>query len=456
MPRWLRLLVVVVLTGAPLAVGGCERTSEASSSETITLELWTLALRPRFTGYMENLVAEYEAAHPHVRVRWVDVPYDAMTRKFIAAAAAKRSPDVVNLADMQVARFGSLGGIHDLNGLLTGDPDARYLPGASFFARLDGGVRGLPWYITTSARFSNRAMLAEGGLTPETLGRDWATLRAQALGYKRRTGKYLFSMLLGQESGLPILMLAEGLNPFKARVDGNGIEANLTDDRIVKLVGDWVDCFREGSLPRESAIAGHAVQIEMYQNGRIAVLETGANMLERIRDAAPDVFEQTAVDRATTGALGRQPIAVMFVSVCSTTKHPREAADLAWFITSPENQLAFCRIVNILPSTPASLDDPHFALPPKSEWDTRDGKLALARAYSAEGLRTGIAFAPAMQAWPELRKSFEDGIKPALLDGKDVRATLELIERDWNRILSDAPPVEISAVPMPEPVDRAR
>jgi putative chitobiose transport system substrate-binding protein len=314
----------------------------------------------------------------------------------------------------------------------------------------------LPWYITTSARFSNRAMLADGGLTPETLGRDWATLRAQAIAYKRRTGKYLFSMLLGQESGLPILILAEGLNPFKARADGEGIEANLTDDRIVTLVGEWVESFRAGALPRESAIAGHAAQIEMYQNRRIAVLETGANMLERVRDAAPDVFEQTAVDRATTGALGRQPIAVMFVSVCSTTKHPREAADLAWFITSPESQLAFCKIVNILPSTPASLEDPHFQMPPIEQWDTPEGKLALARAYSADGLTTGIAFAPAMQAWPELRKSFEDGIKPALLDGRDVRATLAEIEKDWNRILSDAPPVDISAVPAPEPVDRAR
>src|SRR5687767_13647886 len=144
----------------------------------------------------------------------------------------------------------------------------------------------------------------------------------------------------------------------------------------------------------------------------------------------------------------------MFLSVCSTTKHPKEAADLAWFITSPENQLAFCKVVNILPSTPASLDDPHFQMPPKEQWDTRDGKLALARAYSAQALKTGIAFAPAMQTWPDLRKSFEDGIKPALLDGKDVRATLVDIEKDWNRILSDAPPVAIAVVPMPDKVTR--
>lgn len=431
---------------------GCDRPPDASD-RTIALEVWTLALRPRFTSYTENLIARFEDSHPRIKVTWVDVPYDAMQRKFIAAAAAKMSPDVVNLTDMQVARFGSLGGMLDLTGLLPGDPDRTYLPGAFFFARLDNGIRGLPWYITTSARFANRELLAEGGLTPETLGRDWATLRQQAIDYHNKTGKFLFSMLLGQESSIPILILADGLNPFKPK-PGGGIEANLTDDRIVKLVSDWVGLFRSGALPRESAIAGHAVQIEMYQSGRIAMLETGGNMLERIRDASPNIFEQTAVGPATTGALGRAPLAVMFVSVCSTTKHPKEAAELAWFITSSENQLEFCKLVNILPSTPASLNDPHFGFPPRDQWNTPAGKLALARAYTAEAMRTGIAFSPAMQSWPELRKSFEDGIKAALLEGLDVRQILEAIEMDWNRILSDAPPVDLNVVPTPQPVER--
>jgi len=447
MPPCTRAFLAVSLLLAPLLVG-CDGGRATSGDQPITLELWTLALRPRFTAYMEDLVRRFEAENPGVRVNWVDVPYDAMTRKFIAAAAARQSPDVINITDMHVARFGSLGGIQDLTNLLPGDPAQRYLPGAFFFARLDGGVRGLPWYITTSVRFSNRALLAEGGLTPETLGRDWATLRRQAMEYHQKTGKFLFSMLLGQESGIPILILADGLNPFRPR-EGGGMQANLTDPRIVNLVTEWVDLFRSGALPRESAIAGHAQQIEMYQNRQIAVLETGGNMLERIRDAAPDVFRQTAVDRATTGALGRQPIAVMFVSVCSTSRHPKEAAKLAWFITSPENQLDFCKIVNILPSTPESLDHPHFGFPPPGGTDPDAEKLALARAFSAEGLRTGVAFSPAMQTWPLLRKSFEDGIKAALLDGKDVRTTLASIEQDWDRILSDAPPVDIGVVPMP-------
>jgi putative chitobiose transport system substrate-binding protein len=431
-----------------LALIGCDRRAEAYEPP-ITLQLWTLALRPRFTSYIENLIDRFQQAHPNIKVNWVDVPYEAMQRKFIVAGAAKKSPDVVNLTDMQMARFGSLGGMLDLTGLLPDDPQQTYLPGAFFFARLDGGIRGLPWYITTSVRFANRRLLAEAGFTPESLSSDWPTLRRQALEYHRKTGKFLFAPLLGQESALPTLMLADGLNPFKAK-PGGGIEANLTDERIVRLVSEWVELFRSGALPRESAIAGHTAQIELYQTGRTAVLDMGANMLDRIRDAAPQVFADTDVSPATLGQLRRSGIAVMFISVCSTSRHPKEAAQLAWFITSPQNQLDFCRLVNILPSTTQSLDDPLFAFPPPQQWNTRDGKLALARAFSAEGLKTGVAFSPAMQSWPQLRKSFEDGIKPALLDGDDVRQTLEAIEKDWNRILSDAPPVSLDVVPVPD------
>ena len=108
--------------------------------------------------------------------------------------------------------------------------------------------------------------------------------------------------------------------------------------------------------------------------------------------------------------------------------------------------------MNILPSTVESLGDPHFEFPPRGESNTRDGKLALARAHAARAMRDGIAFAPAMQTWPQLRKAFEDGIKSALLDGKDVSATLADIEQEWNLILSNAPPVAIEVVPMPAPV----
>ena len=126
------------------------------------------------------------------------------------------------------------------------------------------------------------------------------------------------------------------------------------------------------------------------------------------------------------------------------------AAALAAWLTNPANQLAFCQLVNILPSTPGVLSDGLFDTPP-AEDGTAETKIATARSISARSLRLAVAFTPALGTWPDLRRSFDEGIKSALLDGRDVRETLEDIEAEWNQILDAAIPATLDAVPRPGP-----
>jgi putative chitobiose transport system substrate-binding protein len=62
-----------------------------------------------------------------------------------------------------------------------------------------------------------------------------------------------------------------------------------------------------------------------------------------------------------------------------------------------------------------------------------------------------VAFVPSIGAWPDLRRAFDEGIKSALLDGRDVRETLAAIEREWDRILDAEIPATLDTVPRPEP-----
>lgn len=437
-----------VLCPAALALSllSCEKPAETGATE---IELWTLALRPRFTGYIEDVLADFEAAHPGVVVRWVDVPFDALNRKLIAAAVAGRAPDVVNFSDQQYARFASLGATRDIAGLLDFDPADVYLQGTLATARIDGQLGALPWYLSTTVRFINTKLLEEAGWDPQAIAGDWATLQEQARAYHAQTGRFLFTQPLAVESELPNMLIADGRPPFIER-DGT-LRADLTRDEIVDYIRSWVDLYRDGALPRAAATAGHAHVVEQYQNGQTALAVTGANFLSRIADAAPDVFGATIVKPSITGGLGRAHIAVMFLSVMSTTEHPKESAALAAWLTSPENQLAFCKMVNIMPSTPAVLSDPHFA-PPTGEPGAAEYKLALARSLSASGMPTAVAFTPSLGAWPDLRRAFNEGIKAALLNGEDTRKVLSRIEDEWNQVLDDALPATIDAVPRPGPV----
>ena len=455
-----RAIIAGVLIASAFAAGSCTRSDDHQT----TIELWTLSLRPTFTDYVQGVIQAFEDQNPGVEVTWVDVPFAAVERKLIAAAAAGRAPDVVNLSDLMFARFAGAGAFLDLTDRLPHDPASRYHAGALSVGRLGDGLYALPWYLTTQARIVNAGLLDRNGMDPATVATTWPQLREQALGYHQRTGQTLFTQPLGQDSQLPVMMLADGLVPFTTGADG-ALRADLTRPEIVSWTSDWVDLYRRQAIPRQAATNGFEHLIEVYQDERVGVLNTGANFLGRVRGASPAVYEQTEVSAPIVGSLGRAHIAVMPICVSSTTRHPDLAAELAWFLTSPDNQLSFCRLAPILPSTPDSLKDPFFSGPTPEELAGGDAKIGQARAIVATALADGVAFTPALECWPTLRRAFNENIKRALLSDTPVDQALADIERAWNDILAEtdrqrslagAPPLSIEAIPTPPPAGASR
>jgi len=420
------------------------------------LTLWTLALRPWFDEYMRGQIAEFEAAHPGVVVEWSDVPFDALERKLIAAASAGRAPDVVNMSDLNFARFASLGAFAPLDVAAK----ERYLPSALELCQLrvrGGGERrvmGLPWYVTPQVSMVNTKLLARAGMTAASMPRTWMGLLDEAGRYRVRAsergggrggggGGFLFSQPLGEESQIPIMMLGEGIVPFSE--NGSGLIAEVDRPDVVEYVGRWVKAFGAGLLPRAAGTTGHAHLLQMYQDGELAAVSTGPSFLRRIKAAAPEVFAATEIVPGTTGKLGRAHMPVMVLGVSSKSREPGLATALAWHLTSPASQTAFCRLAPIMPSSVASLSDPFFA-----ERD-EGGLVEQAKLESVRSLRTATAFTAALDVWPDMRRSLEDGMKRVLLDGADLRRSLEAVNEEWRGLLALSVRSGLDAVPRPGP-----
>lgn len=466
------LLAMLLLLGISVGfISGGACGDRGDSDGVKRLEFWTLALSP-FEGYIRERIGAFEAANPGVKVIWNDVPFEAMDRKLLAAASAGRAPDVVNFSDKTYARFISMGALADLRPLMSVQAREIYLPGPLRLGEIDGKLLALPWYLTTQAVMANTQLLERGGVTFETLPRRWNELRAAARAYRARvgpSGPALFSVPLGTESDLPMMLMAEGHPPLVPGPDGR-LRADLASDVIVSIVEDWVALFREGCLPRESATVGSAHMPDLYQNQRLAVINSGPNFLNRIRDVAPAVYDATRVGPPITGALGRGHVAVMVLGVTVQSRHPELAAKLALHMTSPESQELFCATVPILPSTSESLRKPQFtdfasameqARTVSASEAARTGRTARVVAertveaglIAAAALRDAAAFTPALSAWPDMRRVFEDRIKRCLLQGADVRETLAEIEREWNVLLNVSEYAPIDAVPTPTRLD---
>src|SRR5437879_1179453 len=79
-----------------------------------TLEFWTISLQPFFTDYVNGLVAGYRRANPGVQVKWVDVQFQAVEQKLLAAIAGGVPPDVVNLNVEFTSRIAARGAVVDV------------------------------------------------------------------------------------------------------------------------------------------------------------------------------------------------------------------------------------------------------------------------------------------------------------------------------------------------------
>lgn len=430
MDRMARRLGPLGLLMLVLSLGSCGR------DESVRLEFWTISLRPTFTAYIEERLDAFEREHPGVRVVWVDVPFMAIERKFIASAAAGRAPDVINLSDLMFARFAGAGAFADLEGLLPPEILGAYHEGALGLGRLAGGFYAVPWYLTTQATMSNRALLGRGGLRPEDLGPTWADLMARAGAFHRETGVFLFTQPLGQDSQLPMMLIADGRAPFRPGPEGV-LEADLLRADVVEYLAAWVGLYKSGALPRECATRGFEHLIDVYQDERVAALVTGVNFLGRVRDVARPVYDRTAVTPAITGRLGLAHIAVMPVGVSARSRHPELAAALAAHMTSPESQALFCLEATILPSTPSALQDPYFDGPTAEEREQGRAIEGEARRLVSAWMDRAVPFTPALECWPEMRRVFEAGFKRALLENVELTAVLERVQADWTRIIAE-------------------
>lgn len=414
------------------------------------LELWTVALSPFFDTYMHAQIGDFERSSG-LRVRWVDVPYEAVDRKLMAAAAAGRAPDVINLADRTFARFVGMGALADLTPYLDGPTLEAYLPGALRLGRISGKLLALPWYLTTQSVMANTTLLRKGGLEAEGLPMRWSGLLAMGGAFKKRTGKPLMTLPLGFESDVPMMLLSDGKSPLVA--DGRGgLASAIAEPGILAAIEPWVRAFRDGVLPRECATGGTAHLNKLYSEGDVGLINSGPNFLKRIATDAPDVFRATAVRPPVTGTLGRAHIAVMTLGVSSQSKNKAAAAQLAAHLTSSAAQLGLCKLAVVLPSTRATLSDPMFAVPsdagtgagPEAERgpvppDRVEQRVGVARAACAAALVTGEAFTPSLECWPDLRRAFEDAFKRVLLDGADLGRSMLEVDRQWRASLAEQP-----------------
>jgi len=391
-------------------------------NQTPEIQFWTMQLQPKFTDYFNKLIATFEAENKGLKVRWVDVPWSAMENKILTAVSAKTAPDVVNLNPGFASQLASRNAWLDLDAKVPEAVRKQYLPNIWKDSSLNNKSFGIPWYLTSRVTIYNKDLLKKAGVsTPPT---TYAELAQVAQQIKDKTGKYaFFATVVPGDSG-------EVLESFVQMgvdlVDAEG-KAAFNTPKGKAAFQYWVDFYKKGLMSKEALTQGHRHAIELYQSGETALLATGAEFMETIAKNAPTIAQVSAASPQITGETGKKNVAVMNLVIPRDTKSPDAALKFALFVTNTQNQLAFAKAANVLPSTIEALQDYRRSL-------STDGKTPVeqARDISASQMQDAQVLIPTMKDSNKLQKAIYENLQAAMLGQKTVDKAVADAATEWN------------------------
>ena len=317
-------------------------------STPITFQTWSLK-NDTFTPYFESVIADCEAAHPGMKVNWIDQPGEGYEDKVLQQAESGELPDVVNLPPeyaYTLSKAGMLQNLEDVSKVLD-----EYIPGgvgAYEFQGVDGKF-GFPWYLGTEVNYWNTEMLEKGGVKdiPKTI---WETLDVAA--ELAKDGIITIPDVPSPKS--LVIYLSEGDEHFELYKDG---KFDFATPEAIKLVERWAEVYKDGGVSPEAIQGAGAGDVtDAYSQGNVAWTAAGPNYIEKVLAVdAPTLVDITQPEPS----MGHPPLFVQGISVAAQSKNPEAALAFAECLTNNEHQVEFVKLaVGFFPGTKAANEDP--------------------------------------------------------------------------------------------------
>jgi len=405
----------LLILGLALSIGCAKKSNK--------MEVWTISLRPTFTPYMQSVIARWEKLHPEVKVEWVDLPISAIQQKLIAALVSKSPPSVVNLNTDMALQLAENGTLSNLDEGVNRAIATRYFPGLWNAVVVDGGHYAIPWYVSTQVILYNAKIFKAAGLDPNHPPKTWDELVNDAIAIKERTGF---------DGWLPSIKFVEDLEQQGIPVvDPQGKKALFDSPAAVARLQLYVDLFRKGILPRDALSLSKSYQtaVDLYQSGKLGILQTGPQFLSRVHDNAPSVYAVTRVAPLPLGKGNVYGASVMNFVIPKNAPFKQEAVDFALYLTNDENQLNFSKLVLIFPSTRKAAQDSFFRL------SNGDPLVAKARRIGAAEVEKSRDMTLALKNVKARNEALRIALENALMGRKSPYDALHEAALTWDKLL---------------------
>ncbi|MFJ6604124.1 ABC transporter substrate-binding protein [Streptomyces lydicus] len=387
--RWNRrglLAAAAALPAAALLPGCSGERRRRSSGGRITLRFQSLAWQQDSLKANKQLVAEWNAHHPDIQVRYVQGAWATVHDQLLTSFEGGEAPDIIHDASDDLADFAYGGDLADLTALLPTRLRQDIPPHSWETATFNGRVYGVPFLQEPRVLIANRAKLRRSGVRLPTPEHPWSWEEfAEAAKRLTRGSDYGVAWPLKEPVSATLnLALSTGGRVFHRGPDGKvAVRFDAVDQVVPRTVHDQVNVDRSAS--RTTLGMGGSDTLPGFFAGRYAMVPLGFSYRQQIVQQAPEGFDWTVLP-APRGTSAAQGVSPQTLSIAEDCPYKEEAMAFIDFLLRPPNMVRLALGDWLLPTGQEALRDPALRVA-KHDWATGTALAGSLRSAPAQSVR---------------------------------------------------------------------
>ncbi len=382
---------------------------------------WTLQMSD-FSDYINNVIKEFEAKNPEIRIQWIDVPFSEGEKRTLASVLSDNPPDLINLNPDFSAILAQKGALYEIKEENTN----QFITEVIDSLRYNGKIYSLPWYATSAVTIYNKDLIKKANVTVPKTYNQVGDIAKQI---KIKTNAYVWLPNISENDTMLKILNKYGINSA----------ININSAKSVEVFEFFKKLYSQDLVPKESITQTHREALEKYMSGNIVLFQAGANFLNMIKENAPETYTKTDVAPQLTGDLGQYDFSLMNLVIPIRAKNKDAALKFALFLTNEKNQLELAKLTNIIAVNKEALNHDFY-----KHYDDND-LMAKARILSAAQLNKINPVLKIDRNQKEINTIINSAVQEILLNKQKTELILNRVSKNWSLINSDSKSRQTSA-----------
>lgn len=371
---------------------------------------WTLQMND-FSEYMNNIISEFEAQNPEIKIKWIDVPFSEGEKRTLASVLSDNPPDLINLNPDFSATLAQKGTLYEIPQTAVVEFNKEIIDSLKYNDKL----YSIPWYATSAVTIYNKDLVSKSGIQ---IPKTYTELLTSGKAVRNTTDAYIFLPNITENDTMLKILNKYGINSY----------STIHSPKSTEVFTLFKELYQNDLIPKESVTQTHREALEKYMAENIVLFQAGANFLNMIKENAPLTYAKTDIAPQITGELGQNDFSLMNFVIPLRASHKEEALKFALFLTNEENQLELAKLTNVIATNQKALNNKFY-----TEFDA-DDLTAKARTISAKQLNKVQPVLKTERNQKDVNNLINSAVQEILLDKTETQTALDKVAKDWKSL----------------------